>query len=155
MECSRCGSQNVKTFEMAYASYNVGISSWGRFVRLIYFGPLSLLIKPTRNSVVRTTSPPEKPVPVLALVFAFLFLSTLIWLIITYRRDRLGDHETQTALVINAMLFVVGLIIVIWDMSRCIRARSQYPKKLDEWIHSWICVQCGTTYKVPNVTLRT
>jgi hypothetical protein len=30
------------------------------------------LIKPTRNSVARTTSPPEKPIPVLAMVFAFL-----------------------------------------------------------------------------------
>lgn len=151
MECTRCGSQNVKTFEMAHASYNVGISSWSRFVRLIYFGTLTLLIKPTRNSVARTTSPPEKPIPVLALVFAFLFLSTLMWLIIAYRRDGLGDQETQTALVINALLFVVGLIIAIWDISRCIRARRQYPEKFDEWIHSWICLQCGTRYKVPDV----
>lgn len=154
MECTRCGSQNVKTFEMAHASYNVGISSWGRFVRIIYFGPLTLLIKPTRNSVARTTSPPEKPVPVLALVFAFLFLSTLIWLTIAYRRDGLGDQETQTALVVNAILFVVGLIIAIWDISRCIRARDQYPEKFDEWIHSWICLQCGTTYKVPGAVRR-
>src|ERR1041384_1822775 len=113
MECSRCGSQNVKTFEMAHASYNVGIGSWGRFVRLIYFGPLTFLIKPTRNSVARTTSPPEKPIPLLALLFAFLFLSTLIWLFIAYGRDGLQDHETQTALVINALVFVVGLIIAI------------------------------------------
>lgn len=150
MECTRCGSQNVKTFEMAHASYNVGISSWGRFVRLIYFGPLSLFIKPTKNSVAHTTSPPEKPVPVLALVFAFLFLSTLLWLIIAYRRDGLDDHETQTALVINAILFVVGLIIAIWDIRRCIRVRRHHRAKLDEWIHSWICLQCGTTYKVPD-----
>ena len=152
MECSRCGSQNVKTFEMAHASYNLGISSWGGFVRLVYFGPLSLLIKPTRTSVARITSPPEKPVPVLALVLAFLFLSTLIWLIVAYRRDGLGDHETQTALVINALLFVVGLMIAIWHISRCIGARGQYREKIDEWIHSWICLQCGTTYKVPNAT---
>ena len=152
MECTRCGSQNVKTFEMAHASYNVGISSWNRFVRLIYFGPFSLLIKPTKNSVARTTSPPEKPAPVLALVFAFLFLSTLIWLIIAYRREGLGDPETQTALIINALLFMVGLIIAIWDISRCIRARSQYPEKFDEWIHSWICLQCGTMYKVLDPT---
>jgi transposase-like protein len=152
MECPRCGSQNVKTFEMTHASYNVGISSWTRFVRLMYFGPLTLLIKPTRNTVARTTSPPEKPIPVLALVFAFLFLSTLIWLIIAYRRDGLEDHETQTALVINAILFVVGLIIAVWDISRCIRVRSRYPQRFDEWIHSWICLQCGRTYKVPNAT---
>jgi hypothetical protein len=145
MECSRCGSQNVKTFEMAHASYNVGISSWNRLVRLVYFGPLTLLIKPTRNSVARITSPPEKPVPVLALVLAFLFLSTLIWLITAYRRDGLEDHETQTALIINALLFVVGLIVAIRDISRCIRARSQYSEKFDKWIHSWICLQCGAT----------
>src|ERR1051325_1970268 len=114
MECSRCGSQNVKTFEMAHASYNMGISSWSRFVRLVYFGPLSLLIKPTRNSVARITSPPAKPVPVLALVFAFLFLSTLMWLTIAYRSDGFEDHETQTALIINAILFIVGLIVAIW-----------------------------------------
>lgn len=148
MECSRCGSENVKTFEMAHSSYNVGISSWNRFVRLIYFGPLSLFIKPTRNSVARTTSPPEKPVPVLALVFGFLFLSTLMWLIIAYRRDGLGDQETRTALVINVLLFVIGFIIAIWDISRCIRARRQYPERFDTWIHSWICLQCGTTYNI-------
>ena len=146
MECTRCGSQNVKTFEMAHASYNVGVSSWGRVDRLVYFGPLSLLIKPTRNSVALTTSPPEKPIPVLALVAAFLFFLTLIWLVIAFRRDGFEDHETQTALVINAILFVVGLVVAIWDISRCIRARGQYAEKFDEWIQSWICLQCGTTY---------
>jgi hypothetical protein len=41
-------------------------------------------------------------------------------------------------LVINALLFVIGLIIVIWNISRCIRARGQYPEKFGEWTHSWM-----------------
>jgi len=42
MECSRCGSQNIKTFEMAHAPYNVGISVSNRFLRLSLYGPPGL-----------------------------------------------------------------------------------------------------------------
>ncbi len=34
MECSRCGSQNVRTFEMAHASYNVRPGFWNRLTKL-------------------------------------------------------------------------------------------------------------------------
>lgn len=86
MECSRCGSQNIKTFEMAHASYNVGSSSWDSVVKFSLLGPLGLLIKPNRNSVAHKTAPPENTFPILAVVFCFLFFSTLIWLINIYQR---------------------------------------------------------------------
>lgn len=151
MECSRCGSHNVKTFEMAQASYNVGINSWNSFVKLWFFGPPGLFIKPTQNSVARRTSPPVKPIPGLALVFLFLFSSTLIWFIAAFMRDGFEDTETQTALIVNAVVLIVGSIIVIWDITRCVKARRNYAEKLNDWIHSWICLQCGTTYKLPNL----
>ena len=155
MECSRCGSQNIKTFEMAHASYNVGIGSWNRFLRLSVFGPPGLFIKPTQNSVVRKTSPPGKPIPALALVSVFVFFSTLIWLLVAYRRDGFEDTETQTALVINVIVFIVTSIIVIWDIIRSVKARKNYPEKLDDWVHSWICLQCGTIYKLPDLPAGT
>jgi hypothetical protein len=43
MECSRCGSQNVRTFEMAHASYNVRPGSWNRLYKALLFGPLGFL----------------------------------------------------------------------------------------------------------------
>jgi hypothetical protein len=150
MECSRCGSQNVKTFEMAHASYNVGISAWNRFVKLSLFGPLGLFMKPSQNSVARRTSPPVKPIPALALVLIFLFSSTLIWFLAAYKRNGLEGTETQTALIVNAIVFIVASIIVIWDVIRCVKAKKTYPERLDDWVHSWICLQCGTTYEVPN-----
>ena len=61
MECSRCGSHNVKTFEMAYASFNVGLSLRDALVRVLLLGPLGLLIKPRRNRVADITAPPQKP----------------------------------------------------------------------------------------------
>lgn len=151
MECSRCGSQNIKTFEMAHASYNAGISSWGRFAKLFFLGPGALFIRPRQNSVAQRTAPPAKPFPVLVPVFVFLFSATLIWLGSVYFRKGFEYRESQTALLINALLFVIGLIVVIWDISRYIRARTQYPEKLDEWTHSWICLQCGITYRMPDV----
>lgn len=151
MECSRCGSHNIKTFQMAHASYNVGINSWGRLVRILFFGPLGLLIKPGRNSVARTTARPETPLPFLALLFSLLFLGALTWLASIYLRDGLEDAEAQTALLVNVVLFVVAAIIATWDVNRWIRAKRRYPEMLDNWIHSWICLQCGTTYKLPEL----
>ena len=151
MECSRCGSQNIKTFEMAHASYNIGISSWGRFVRLMIFGPLGLFIRPKRNSVVNTTSPPEKPFQVFAMLSILLFLGTLLWLANIYLRKGLDYGETLIALVVNAIMLVVVAAIVSWDLVRWKKARKKYPERLDKWTHSWICLQCGTTRDVPDL----
>lgn len=155
MECSRCGSQNIKTFEMAYASYNVGINSWSRFPKLALFGLPGLFMKPSQNTVARRTSPPEKPIPALALVFVFVFLLTLTWLIAIYVRKGFEDPETQTAFVVNAVVFVATSIVVIWDVKRSMKARKTYAERLDDWIHSWICLQCGTTYKLPDPPVYT
>ena len=151
MECSRCGSQNIKTFEMAHASYNVGISAWNRFLKLALFGLPGLFIKRSQNSVIRRTSPPERPIPALGLILVFVFFSTLMWLIAVYTRDGFEDAETQTALIVNAVVFIVTSIVVIWDVNRSMKARRYYAERLDDWIHSWICLQCGTTYKLPNL----
>ncbi len=151
MECSRCGSQNIQTFQMAHASHNVGINSWNRFTKLWFFGPVGLFIKPNRNSLAYTTSPPEKPFPVLGVAFVVLFLLGLVWLMNVYQRDGLGDGETQTALIVNFVLFVVAAIILIWDSNRCIKARRKYPEMFDDWSHSWICLRCGSTYKLPDL----
>ncbi len=148
MECSHCGSQNMKTFEMAHASYNVGVNSWDSIGKVMLLGPLGLLIKSNRNSVANITAPPEKPFPLLAVVFGFLFFSTLVWLVSIYRRRGLGYGETQDALVVNAIMFVIASVIVSWDIIRWAKARKKYPELLDTWIHSWICLQCGTTYEV-------
>lgn len=134
---------------MAHASYNIGISSWGRFVKLVVFGPLGLFIKPKPNSVANTTSPPEKPFPAFALVFSFLFVSTLLWLMSIYLRKGSDYGETQIALLVNATMLVIVFAVVSWDLVRCTKARKKYPERLDRWIRSWICLQCGTTYEDP------
>lgn len=150
MECSRCGSQNIKTFEMAHATYNVGIDASNRFRRMLLYGPLGLLIKPSQNSVARRTSPPEKPVPALALISVLFFVATLVWLIVTYGRRGFENAGTQTALVSNVLVFILTSLIVIWDVTRSLKARRKYPERFDDWVHSWICLQCGTTYKLPH-----
>jgi|GEM_PF-6554860 len=155
MECSRCGSQNLKTFEMAHASYNIGINAWNRFLKLALFGLPGLFMKPSQNTVARRTSPPDKPIPVFALVFVFVFLLALTWLIAVYIREGFEDPETQTAFVVNGVGFVVATIVAIWDVNRAIRARRVYAERLDDWIHSWICLQCGTTYKLPDPRVPT
>ena len=147
MECSRCGSQNIKTFEMAHALYNVGGGASNRFRR---YGPLGLYIKPSQNSVARRTSPPEKPIPAFALTSVFVFAGTLLWLLKAYRRDGFEDPETQTALIINVIVFIITFIVVVWDVIRSMKARRDYPERFDDWVHSWICLQCGTTYKLPD-----
>jgi hypothetical protein len=151
MQCLRCDSQGMKTFEMAHASYNVGISAWDGLVKFMFLGPLGLLIRPKRNSIADLTSPPEKPFPLLALIFGFLFLSTLIWLVSIYLRRGLDYGETRDALLVNAVMFVIASILVTWDIIRCARARKKYPELLDKWIHSWICLQCGATYEIRDL----
>ena len=151
MECSRCGSQNMKTFEMAHASYNIGISSWGRFVRLMIFGPLGLFIRPKRNSVVNTTSQPEKPFPVFAILSILLFLGTLLWLTTIYLRKGSDYGETIIALVVNGIMLIIVFAIVCWNIVRCAKARKKYPERYDKWKHSWICLQCGTTCEVRDL----
>jgi hypothetical protein len=148
MECSRCGSHNVKTFEMAYASYNVGLSSWDTLVRLLLLGPLGLLIRPRRNSVAEITAPPEKPFPLLSLVLGCVFFSTMVWLVSIYRRRGLSYPETQDALMVNGVLLIITLVVVSLDVIRFVKARREYPERLDKWVHSWICLQCGTRYEV-------
>ncbi len=148
MECSRCGSHNVKTFEMAYASYNVGLSSRDALVRFLLLGPLGLLIKPQRNSVADITAPPKEPFPILSLVLCCVFFSTLAWLASIYQRRGLSYPETQDALMVNAVLLVITLAVVSWDVIRFVKARREYPERLDRWFHSWICLQCGTSYEV-------
>jgi hypothetical protein len=148
MECSRCGSQNIKTFEMAHASFNVGVSSWDSIGKILLLGPLGLMIKPGRNSVASITAPPEKPFPILGVVFGFLFLSTMVWLVSIYLRRGWDYRETQDALMFNAVMFVIASAVMGWDFIQCAVARKRYPELLDQWIHSWICLQCGTTYEV-------
>jgi hypothetical protein len=148
MECSRCGSHNVKTFEMAYASYNVGLSSSDALIRLLLLGPLGLLIKPRRNSVADITAPPEKPFPILSLVLGFTFFWTLVWLVSIYRRRGLSYPETHDALIVNGVLLIITLAVVSLDVIRLVKARREYPERLDKWFHSWICLQCGTMYEV-------
>lgn len=63
MECSHCGSQNVKTFVMAHASHDVGVGSWHPAVRFFLLGSLGLLARHGRNSVAGITAPPERPFP--------------------------------------------------------------------------------------------
>lgn len=151
MECLRCGSQNMKTFEMAYASHNVGISSWSGFAKFMLFGYLGFFIKPNRNSVAGITSPPEKPFPVLAVVFSFLFIAPLVFFISSYLRRGLDYGGTQDALLVSAIMLVIAALTVSWDIIRCAKARKKYPVLLDKWIHSWICLQCGTTYEVRDL----
>jgi hypothetical protein len=138
----------MKTFEMAHASYNVGVNSWDSIGKFMLLGPLGLLMKPNRNSVANSTAPPEKPFPILAVIFCFLFFSTLIWLVSIYQRRGLDYGETQNALVVSAIMFIIASVIVSWDMIRCAKARKKYPELLDNWIHSWICLQCGATYEI-------
>jgi hypothetical protein len=153
MECSRCGSQNMKTFQMAYASYDTGVNSWESVVKFMLLGPLGLLIKPNRNSVASMTAQPEKPFPLLAVVFGFLFFSTLVWLISISLRRGLDYRETQDALIVNAIMFVIASVVMSWDIIRYRKARKKYPEMLDQWIHSWICLQCGTTYEIRDQTI--
>jgi hypothetical protein len=148
MECSRCGSHNVKTFEMAYASFNVGLSSWDTLIRVLLLGPLGLLIKPRRNGIADMTAPPEKPFPLLAVVVGFVFFCTLVWLVSIYRRRGPSYPETQDALIVNAVLLVITLVVVSLDVARFVKAKREYPERLDTWVHSWICLQCGTRYEV-------
>lgn len=154
MECSRCGSQNMKTFEMAHASYNVGISSVGRFARLMIYGPPGLFIRPKRNSVVNTISPPEKPFPVAAILISFLFLLTLLWLINIYLRKGSDYGETQIAMLVNGLMLIIVLAIVSWDIVRYTKAKKKYPERLAQWDHSWICLQCGRTCEVRDLPQR-
>lgn len=151
MECSRCGSHNTQTFRMAHASNSMGINSWDRFVKVLLFGPVGFFIKPRRNSLADITAPPEKPLPVLGLAFVIWFLLSLLWLMSVYRRDGFEDSETQTALIVNFVLFIVAAIILIWDVNRFISARRKYPEMLEDWSHSWICLRCGSTYKLPDL----
>lgn len=148
MECSRCGSHNVKTFEMAYASYSFGLTARDTLVRLLLLGPLGLLVKPRRNSVADITAPPEKPFPVLSLVIGFVFFSTLVWLFSIYRRRGTSYPETQDALIVNGVLLVITPVVVSMDIIRFVKARRAYPERLDKWVHSWICLQCGIRYEV-------
>jgi hypothetical protein len=133
---------------MAHASYNVGLSSRDTLVRLLLLGPLGLLIKPRRNSVADLTAPPEKPFPILSLVLGFVCFSTLVWLVNIYRRRGLSYPETQDALIVNGVLLVITLAVVSVEVIRLVKARREYPERLDKWVHSWICLQCGTMYEV-------
>jgi hypothetical protein len=148
MECSHCGSQNVKTFGMAHASHDVGVGSWHPAIRFFLLGPLGLLVRHGRNSVAGITAPPERPFPLWAAAFSFLLLSTMVWLVSIYLRRGLGYGETQTALAVNGVLLVVAAAVVVWDVARCVTARRRYPDILDKWSHTWICMQCGTVYEV-------
>jgi hypothetical protein len=148
MECSRCGSPNVKTFEMAHAPYDHGFHSWDALFRVLLLGPLGLLVKPRRNSVADMIAPPEKPFPVLAVVVGFVFICTLAWLSSVYQRRGLDYPETRDALLVNAVLLVITLAVVSQDLARFVKAKREFPKRLDTWAHSWICLQCGTTYEI-------
>jgi hypothetical protein len=66
-------------------------------------------------------------------------------------RRGLEYPETQTALWVNALMFVLASLIVTWDIIRCIKARKAYPESLDKWVHSWICLQCGKTYEIRDL----
>jgi hypothetical protein len=133
---------------MAYASYSFGLTARDTLVRLLLLGPLGLLVKPRRNSVADITAPPEKPFPVLSLVIGFVFFSTLVWLFSIYRRRGPSYPETQDALIVNGMLLVITLVVVSMDIIRFVKARRAYPERLDKWVHSWICLQCGIRYEV-------
>jgi hypothetical protein len=146
--CSRCGSPNVKTFEMAYASHGGG-DSRESYLKFIAFGPLSLFIRSTQNSVIERTSPPEKPIPAWAFLFALLFLVTFAWLVTDYLSRGFDYRETWIALWVTAIAFIVASGVVIWDLARFNRAKKQYPQLLDRWSRSWICLQCGTTREIP------
>ena len=146
--CSRCGSPNVKTFEMAYASHGGG-DSRDSYLKFIAFGPLSLFVRSNQNSVVERTSPPDKAFPAWAVLFAVLFLGSFAWLASDYLSRGFDYGETRTALWVTAVLFIVAFGVVIWDLVRFNRAKKQYPQLLDKWSHSWICLQCGTTREIP------
>jgi hypothetical protein len=133
---------------MAYASYSFGLTARDTLVRLLLLGPLGLLVKPRRNSVADITAPPEKPFPVLSLVIGFVFFSTLVWLFSIYRRRGTSYPETQDALIVNGVLLVITPVVVSMDIIRFVKARRAYPERLDKWVHSWICLQCGIRYEV-------
>ena len=148
MVCSRCGSHNVKTFKMAHAPYDHGFNSWDALFRVLLLGPLGLLIKPRRSSVADMVAPPEKPFPVLAVVVVFVFFWTMAWLVDVYQRRGPSYPETRGALIVNAVLLVISLAVVSLDVALFVKAKREYPKRLDTWDHSWICLQCGTTYEI-------
>lgn len=148
--CSRCGSPNVKTFEMAYASHGGGDSH--DYLRFIAFGPLVLFFRSRQNSVVERTSPPEKPFPVWAALLAILFLGTSAWFLTDYSSRGFSYGETRLAFWVSAVMLFVASAVIIWDLRRFNRAKKQYPELLDNWERSWICLQCGTTQEIPKLS---
>lgn len=149
IECSRCGSPNIKTFEMAYAAHGGG-NSEDSYLKFIAFGPLAVFFRSNQNSVVERTAPPEKPFPILAGLFVILFLGTSAWFLTNYSNRGFSYGETRLAFWVNAVMFFVACAVIIWDLRRFIRAKKQYPQLLDRWHQSWICLQCGTTQEIPK-----
>jgi hypothetical protein len=151
MECPRCASRNVQSFEVIYEmgtahteSNSVGFAPGVGMV----FGATS---GTHRTRAALNAAPPSRrdsTGPVLAIILgaAIIFGAALIMTAGLGSGDRHGDSFAPLLFLFLVILFV-GVLILIAGISSARSANRwnsyQYPQLYDTWLRSFRCLQCG------------
>lgn len=151
MNCPRCGSTNMKTFEMAYAlSPASSIRSWHPVFKFWLFGPLGFLFRRDPNSLTEITAPPSKPFPTWTAIFSVLLMLSILLLVAKASSRGLDYRETQNYMISSTVLLVLTLAALALEVPRYVQAKRRYPHAMEEWKNSLICMQCGNRQVLPD-----
>ena len=135
--CPNCHSENIQRFEIAYHSgvstsshttVGVGYSGGGFGVGTAETTGVSV------SNLSQSVAPPEKKGYIKSLIIG-LIASSIVQVIC---EAVIG----KTFGGIMSLVAFAGAIYWIYKTVYCWN-RDVYPKLLDEWYHSWICLKCG------------
>ncbi len=143
-QCSNCNSDNTQSFQMVYAQ---GTSS-GNFSGLSYNGDNVGMVggKSTNQSVLASKiAPPNKPYfRLITIVFLSIFFFILTSIILKFVIDSLLTRSLIA--VISTILFAA--LTTKYESIKLAKEQNIYTRELSEWQKSWLCLRCGSMWRI-------
>src|SRR5215213_4412547 len=148
--CPSCNSNDTQSFEMVYKTG----TSFGKIQTVSYNHELGLSTGSANTSsqtiLASNINPPIKPQE--NTIFVVIF--TLIvapWLIAIYISTNNSADRMYGFLFGCICTFLVTLFILIfykrWS-KEISKQRNEYKSAIANWLRTWICLRCGTTWKI-------
>lgn len=141
--CSKCGSENTQSFEMAYH----GGTNQNNFSGSGYsFHAGNVNVSGTsynQSSLAAITSPPKSPNPfLLAIILTFVIpIISFVPLVLAYF---ISPFKFALYIIIDIGLIVGAYVFCGIFLSP--PAWAKYKERTAQWNRSWICLRCGNMF---------
>lgn len=143
--CPNCGSAHITSLKVIYEQ---GVSK--STLRGVGLGPdgFSLLEGTGRSQSAlsaRAAPPSQRSSAPMAAAFILAFIGVILLVI---QGEAARNDPDKTPLVFAILAFLLAIASFIFGAFNASWNASDWPKAHQDWAASWMCQQCGTTFKI-------